>query len=77
QHYGCTGCHLIPGFEDAKRIGVTLDGEGSKPLNKLDFGYLDIPHSKINWFTQKVKDPKSFDKNKVAGPYDGLRMPDY
>ena len=77
QHYGCTGCHLIPGFEDAKRIGVALDGEGSKPLNKLDFGYVDIPHSKINWFTQKVKDPKSFDKNKVVGPYNGLRMPDY
>ncbi|MBF88171.1 MAG: hypothetical protein CMG75_00665 [Candidatus Marinimicrobia bacterium] len=77
QHYGCTGCHVIPGFEDAKRIGVALDGEGSKPLNKLDFGYTSIPHTKISWFTQKVKHPRSFEVNKVAGPYDGLRMPDF
>ena len=77
QHYGCTGCHVIPGFEDAKRIGVALDGEGSKPLNKLDFGYTSIPHTKISWFTQKVKHPRSFEVNKVSGPYDGLRMPDF
>ncbi|MEE2876373.1 MAG: c-type cytochrome [Candidatus Neomarinimicrobiota bacterium] len=77
QYYGCAGCHLIPGFEDAKRIGVALDGEGSKPLTKLDFGYTSIPHTKIDWFTQKVKNPRSFDLNKVAGPYDGLKMPDF
>ncbi len=77
QHYGCTGCHVIPGFKDAKRIGVALDGEGSKPLNKLDFGYTSIPHTKISWFTQKVQYPRSFEINKVAGPYDGLRMPDF
>ena len=77
QHYGCTGCHLIPGFENAKRIGVALDGEGSKPLNKLDFGYTSIPHTKIDWFTHKVKDPRVFDLNKVTGPYDRLKMPDF
>lgn len=77
QHYGCTGCHLVPGFENAKRIGVALDGEGSKALTKLDFGYVDIPHNKIEWFTQKVKHPRSFDVNKVINTYDALRMPDF
>jgi len=77
QHYGCTGCHVIPGYQDAKRIGVALDGEGSKPLNKFDFGFIKIPHNKISWFKQKIKYPRSFDKNKVAGPYDGLRMPKF
>ena len=77
QHYGCTGCHVIPGYQDAKRIGVALDGEGSKPLNKLDFGFVKIPHNRISWFKQKIKYPRSFDKNKVAGPYDGLRMPKF
>ena len=57
QHYGCTGCHVIPGYQDAKRIGVALDGEGSKPLNKLDFGFVKIPHDRISWFKQKIKYP--------------------
>ncbi|AMV37277.1 c-type cytochrome [Planctomyces sp. SH-PL62] len=38
---GCFGCHDVPGFEDAKPIGVALSDWGSKSLAQLDFGHVD------------------------------------
>ena len=40
KHFGCTGCHEISGLEDEQRIGVELTVEGSKPMERLDFGLL-------------------------------------
>jgi len=78
RYYGCTGCHDIPGYEDAKPIGVELTHEGSKPVGKLDFGYIhDIDHTNYAWFEQKLKNPRIFDRNKVVSPEDKLRMPNF
>ncbi|HOW71250.1 MAG TPA: hypothetical protein PKY77_11665 [Phycisphaerae bacterium] len=40
-HYGCFGCHRIPGFENTPRIGPEFTEWGEVPLNRLDFGHLD------------------------------------
>jgi cytochrome c551/c552 len=40
RNYGCAGCHEIAGFEDEGRIGTELTTEGSKPVDRLDFGRL-------------------------------------
>jgi len=77
RSYGCFGCHNIPGFEKEKPIGTELTEEGSKEVAKLDFGLLDIEHSRKAWFTQKLLHPRSFDENKVKGPYERLKMPDF
>ena len=47
--YGCSGCHDIPGFEDAKPIGTGLADWGRKGADKLAFEqittYLTHAHS--------------------------------
>ena len=45
--YGCFGCHNIPGFEKTSPIGVELTEEGSKLVERLDFGFEHgkIPHT--------------------------------
>lgn len=75
--YGCFSCHEIKGFEKQQPIGIELSEEGSKLLTRLDFGFVTIPHSKIDWFHQKVRDPRVFDKGRVLKPNEKLRMPDY
>ncbi len=77
-HYGCFGCHDVGGFEKANPIGTELTEEGSKDLDKLDFGGIHgIPHERISWFTQKLTDPRSFDEGKVKDRFDKLRMPNF
>jgi len=86
--YGCFGCHNISGFEDAKPIGTSLTLEGSKLITKLDFGFHhdNIPHTRWDWFSNKLKDPRIYDMipqddgsyemmNKK--PLDKSRMPNY
>ncbi|MFQ5719952.1 MAG: c-type cytochrome [Acidobacteriota bacterium] len=73
--YGCFGCHDIPGFEGAQRIGVELTKEGSKFVDRLDFGFVDIPAERQDWFFQKLKEPRIFDQGKVKAPKDRLKMP--
>lgn len=41
-YQGCAGCHEIRGLEDEKGIGTELTPEGSKPIERLDFGHLTI-----------------------------------
>ena len=78
RYYGCTGCHDIPGYEDAKPIGVELTHEGSKPLDKLDFGHIhSIGHNNYSWFEQKFANPRIYDKDRVVNPEDKLRMPNF
>lgn len=78
RYYGCFGCHNIPGYENAKPIGTELTVEGSKPLSKLDFGYIhDLEHTNYAWFTQKLENPRIFDMGKASPPEDKLRMPNF
>lgn len=74
---GCFGCHSIKGFEDAKNIGTELTGEGSKDVDKLYFGFVDIEHTRQAWFSQKLKEPRIFDKGKELTYLEKLRMPQF
>jgi len=75
--YGCYSCHEIKGFEQTQPIGIELSEEGSKLLPRLDFAFVDIPHTKVEWFKQKLHDPRTFDYNRVLQPLEKLRMPDF
>ena len=77
ERYGCFSCHEINGFEDAQPIGIELSAEGSKLLPRLDFAFVDIPHTKLAWFEEKLRDPRIYDRNRELQPLDRLRMPDY
>ena len=87
-HYGCYSCHNIQGFEDRKPIGISLNAEGSKLISKLDFGFWhdEIPHTKWDWFYNKINEPEKFDlipnedgtvAVKELRPLDKSRMPHY
>jgi mono/diheme cytochrome c family protein len=78
--YGCFGCHNISGFEKTSPIGVELTEEGSKLVERLDFGYLhgQIPHTLPAWVKQKLLDPRVYDRDKPAKkPEELLRMPNF
>ncbi|TMB87101.1 MAG: c-type cytochrome [Chloroflexi bacterium] len=75
--YGCFSCHEIKGFEKSQAIGVELSEEASKLVTRLDFAFVDVPHTKLAWFRQKLHDPRSFDQGRVLRPEEKLRMPDF
>ncbi len=76
--YGCFGCHTIAGFEKASPIGVELTEQGSKLVERLDFGYEhDIPHTLSGWLHRKLMEPRVFDKDKEKKPEELLRMPQF
>ena len=75
--YGCFSCHDIGGFEEAQPIGTELSEEGTKLLTQLDFAHIEIPHTKIDWFENKMLDPRLYDENRVLQPLEKLRMPDF
>jgi cytochrome c2 len=78
--YGCFGCHVIPGFEKASPIGTELTEQGSKLVERLDFGYLEgeIPHTLPAWLKQKLLEPRIFDRDKPSKkPEELLRMPKF
>ena len=77
SRYGCSGCHVIPGFEEAGRIGTSLSKWGSKSVNRLDFGLLDLPHERRAFFEQKMRSPRSYDDGRVRDPQEILRMPSF
>jgi len=77
RRHGCFGCHEISGFEDAQKIGVDLSTWGSKMVTRLDFGYIDIPHTRQAWLEQKLASPRSYDRGKVKAPAEKLRMPQF
>ncbi len=76
-NYGCYACHNIPGFEKAKPIGVELSEWGNKPVHLLDFGFVHLPHTRADWLAQKVRDPRSFDREKVKTFQEKLKMPQF
>jgi cytochrome c2 len=59
--YGCFACHNIHGFETAKPIGTELSEWGAKPVDKLDFGLVELEPTREAWLGQKLHDPRSFD----------------
>lgn len=76
-HQGCFACHDIPGFEEAKPIGTELSQEGSKEVERLDFGFVPIERTRQAWFFQKLKEPRIFDQGKIRSYLEKLRMPDF
>jgi mono/diheme cytochrome c family protein len=77
SRYGCTGCHLIQGYENAKGIGTSLTEEGSKKTTKFDFGFVDIEHSVPAYISQKLKEPRSFDTDREKRWDEKLMMPNF
>ncbi len=77
--YGCFGCHVISGFENASPIGVELTEQGSKLVERLDFGFEEgkIAHTLPAWLHRKLMEPRIFDKDKDKRPEDLLRMPKF
>ena len=76
--YGCYSCHDIAGFEDTQPIGTELSEEGTKLVQRLDFAFVhEIPHTKVDWFRQKLRDPRAFDRSRVLQPLEKLRMPNF
>ncbi len=77
--YGCFGCHTIPGFEKATPVGTELTEEGSKLVERLDFGFVhEIPHTLPGWLEQKLLEPRIFDRDKpTKKPDELLRMPKF
>jgi len=77
RRYGCFGCHNIPSMEKEQPIGTELTEAGSKLVAQLDFGFMPIEHERAEWYTQKLKDPRSFDVKRVKTPEELLRMPNF
>jgi hypothetical protein len=48
--YGCFGCHNIEGFQELQPIGTGLGQAGTKLLGQLDFGFMDIEHTRSAWY---------------------------
>jgi len=66
-----------PGLRDhAGDRGRALGGR-SKHADLLYFGYVPIEHNSPAWFFQKLKEPRSFDRGKVAEFNERLRMPQF
>ncbi len=74
---GCYGCHIIGGFEKAQKIGTELTVAGDKAIDRLEFGFIDIPKTRHDWFFQKLKDPRVFDEGKFKAYDEKLRMPNF
>jgi cytochrome c2 len=77
--YGCFGCHNIAGFEKTSPIGVELTEEGSKVVERLDFGFEHehIPDTLPAWLHLKVMEPRIYDRDKAKKPDELLRMPKF
>lgn len=75
--YGCFACHEIHGFANTKPIGTELTEWGSKPVNKLDFGLIEIEKDRISWLKQKLHAPRSYDIGRIGitrAPQELLKM---
>lgn len=78
QHYGCFGCHQIPGFDSSLAVSANLSAYGAKDPHKLDFGYFDHifdkqrPESVDEWFVDR--EGLTEDAVKVQGDPDDPRL---
>jgi mono/diheme cytochrome c family protein len=65
---GCAGCHEIRGLESERGIGTELTKEGSKPLDRLDFGHLTTAAKRGH---EPLADWASADGVKIFAPEEG------
>ncbi len=75
QHYGCYGCHAVPGFIGAGRPGPSLHDYGDKPPDLLDWGQVtptDNEDPLAEWTRIKISDPRRFRRGESS-----LAMPKY
>ncbi len=84
KHYGCFGCHEIAGMENFGRVATDLTAEGSKPIERLDFGLFTHEAKLEHWYThkgffdRKLSDPEVFDEGKLKlNRHENLKMPDF
>lgn len=74
-YYGCFGCHLIGGYENAAQIGVDLSDFGAKAEDRLDFGDYITDHNRQSWEAwtyHKLKHPRVYRYERVD-----TRMPQF
>ena len=76
-HYGCAGCHQIPGTEAFATVGPELSTFGDKSLHELDFGKQHFAHRKSVWVKHKLEDARIYDEDVEKAVVDQLRMPQY
>ena len=53
---------------------------GRKPVDKLDFGLVDIEKARLSWLKQKLHAPRSFDNGRIdvtRMPQELLKMPKF
>ena len=55
SHYGCNGCHVINGFEEAVSACTTLDGWGLKDPHKIDYGHFEHAYDRIRDEPRELK----------------------
>jgi cytochrome c2 len=86
RHLGCAGCHQIEGLEAEDRVGVELTQEGSKPLERLDFGTLTHAYKKEHkydhkhFFEDKLHKPDVWDTGKYRPQlyyFERTKMPSF
>lgn len=78
EHYGCAGCHDIPGVEEANLVGAPLDGISDRNIRSFDFaGLSDIGHTTREWLFEKMMDPRIFDRAQIKTQHAKLRMPNF
>lgn len=77
--YGCYSCHSIEGFSaDRPGIGPELSAFGSKMVHQIGFGHQHhIRHTRHDWLTAHLEDPRQWDLG-VPKPFKDLnRMPNF
>ncbi len=77
NRYGCFTCHEIKGYEKTPGIGTELTEEGSKPLNKFDFGLVEMERTNYGFMETKLLNPRVYDSGTVKEYLDLLRMPNF
>lgn len=76
KNYGCMNCHEISSLEEEGRIGTELTTEGSKPIDRFDFGrFTEDAKRGIQPDGKRLKgerdswyDPKGFVEAKLSNP---------
>jgi mono/diheme cytochrome c family protein len=66
REYGCSGCHLIPGMEKEGRVSVSLSNFGRKRVEEMDFGDTKVPHSWHDWVSNKLKNSRVFQTDRIV-----------
>lgn len=71
RKYGCYGCHDIPGFENATKVGAELNSFADKEVSQLDFGMIrGLPRAWYDWTRTKLKNPRAFREGLIMPSYD-------